>query len=76
MHAILLALILIFSGVVNARAADTCSNTKEVCVDACWSQMGLANLDCRKRCNEQLASCLKTGVFKARQVNKSGLEKK
>jgi hypothetical protein len=76
MHAILLALALILSGVVDARAADTCSNTKDICENACWSQMGLANLDCHKRCNEQFASCLKTGVFKTREVNKSGLEKK
>ncbi len=76
MHAILLALILALSGVGNARAADTCSNTKDTCENACWSQMGLANLDCHKRCNEQFASCLKTGVFKTREVNKSGLEKK
>jgi hypothetical protein len=76
MHAILLALILTLSGVANARAADTCSNTKDICENTCWSQMGLANLDCRKQCNEQFVSCLKTGVFKTRGVNKSGLEKK
>ena len=76
MHAILLALILILSGAVSASAADTCSNTKDTCENACWSQMGLANLDCHKRCSDQFASCLKTGVFKTRDVNKSGLEKK
>jgi hypothetical protein len=76
MHAILLALILTLSGAVSAMAADTCSNTKEICEFSCSNQMGLANLDCHKRCNDQFASCLKTGVFKTRDVNKSGLEKK
>ena len=76
MHAILLSLILILLGMANARAADTCSSTKELCEITCSNQMGLANLDCRKRCNDQLASCLKTGVFKTRDVSKSGLEKK
>lgn len=76
MHATLLALILTLSGVVSARAADTCSNTKELCEITCSNQMGLVNLDCHKQCKEQLASCLKTGVFKTRDVNKSGLEKK
>jgi hypothetical protein len=76
MHTILLALILILSGVANAGAADTCSNTKDICEVTCSNQMGLANIDCRKRCNDQFAYCLKTGVFKTRDVNKSGLEKK
>jgi hypothetical protein len=76
MHAILLALILTLSGVVTARAADSCSNTKDICEITCSNQMGLANIDCRKRCNEQFSYCLKTGVFKTRDVNKSGLEKK
>lgn len=76
MHAILLALALILSGVVDASAAGTCSSTKEICEITCSNQMGLANLDCHKRCNDQFASCLKTGVFKTREVNKSGLEKK
>ena len=76
MPAILLALILTLMGFVTARAADTCSNTKDTCENACWSQMGLANLDCRKRCSDQLASCLKTGVFKTREINRSKLEKK
>jgi hypothetical protein len=76
MHAMLLALILTLSGMTNARAADTCSNTKDTCENPCWSQMGLANLDCHKRCNEQFSSCLKTGVFKTREINRSKLEKK
>ena len=76
MHAILLALALILSAVANATAADSCSMTKDICESTCWSQMGLANLDCRKQCNEQFSSCLKTGVFKTREVKKSGLEKK
>jgi hypothetical protein len=49
MHAILLALILTLSGMTNASAADTCSNTKEICEFSCSNQMGLANPQAMQR---------------------------
>jgi hypothetical protein len=76
MLAIWLALGVTLSSVVDAKAQGTCSNSKAICENVCWQRMGLAQLDCRKQCNEQFASCLKTGVFKTRDVNFSGLEKK
>jgi hypothetical protein len=71
-----LALGMAMSCLVDAKAQNTCSHSKAICENVCWQRMGLAQLDCRKQCNEQFASCLKTGVFKTREVNSSGLEKK
>ena len=69
-----LAVIVLSSAIATAQV--TCSSSKALCENPCWEKMGLAQLDCRRPCQEQYASCLKTGVFRTRALNHTRLQKK
>jgi hypothetical protein len=75
MRTLLLAILMTLSGMADAKAKDTCSMINALCEAQCWREIALANLQCRKQCKEQFASCLKTGAFRTREMNRSGLEK-
>lgn len=70
------ALIVIIFTAVTAFAQDTCSGRKAACDNVCWQRSGSAQIECNDYCKRQMASCLKTGVFKTRGGDYSGLKKK
>jgi hypothetical protein len=67
------SLLLISAGV--AIAQNSCTGLKSLCENACWQRMGLAQLECTNYCRAQFESCIKTGVFKTRAKEYSGVQK-
>jgi hypothetical protein len=72
----LVALSLLVFTAVTALAQDSCSGRKTACDNICWQRSGAAQVECNEYCKKQLASCLRTGVFKTRGGDYSGLQKK
>lgn len=72
----LVALSLLVFTAVTALAQDSCSGRKAACDNVCWQRSGSAQVECNEYCKRQMASCLKTGVFKTRGGDYSGLQKK
>jgi hypothetical protein len=70
------ALSLLAFTAVTAFAQDSCSSRKAACDNVCWQRSGSAQIECSEYCKRQMASCLKTGVFKTRGGDYSGLQKK
>ena len=73
--AVVASTLLLFTA-VTAIAQDSCSNRKSLCDNICWQRTGAAQVECNDYCKRQLASCLKTSVFKTRGGDYTGLQKK